>query len=153
MSRIPKHRQGWWVHVIHNDCGEQHQGQLQLNNLKLQQKSTCQPFQTRLSHGVSWQSHPNRASQGNSTNLGLSHFPLISMALFTPQELGSLQAREDKAEVPITSCNQGLETAWVHSVPRWNAIDSWDHAQLGNTVFWLTFYFHLSQRQTTTNDP
>lgn len=88
MSRIPKHRQGWWAYVIHNDCGERHQGQLQLNNLKLQKKSTCQPFQTRLSHRVSWQSHPNRASQGNSTNLGLSHFPLISMALFTPPRTG-----------------------------------------------------------------
>lgn len=48
---------------------------------------------------------------------------------------------------------QRLEMAFVHFVPRWNIINSWEHAQLGNTMFWLIFYFDLSQRRTRTNDP
>lgn len=75
------------------------------------------------------------------------------MALFTRRKLESLAAREDKAEVPIPPEAQGLEMPCMRSVPRWDTINSWEHARLGNTVFWLIVYFDLSQRQTATNDP
>ena len=76
------------------------------------------------------------------------------MALFTHRKLESLGAPEDKAEVPNNPLEaQGLELACVYFVPRWNTINSWEHAQLGNTMFWLIFYFHLSHRRTATDDP
>lgn len=37
--------------------------------------------------------------------------------------------------------------------PAGTLLISWEHAWLGNTTFWLIFYFGLSQRQTTTSDP
>lgn len=47
--------------------------------------------------------------------------------------------------------------AWRWSVcilsPDGTLLISWEHAQMGNTMFWLIFYFDLSQRQTITNDP
>lgn len=72
-----------------------------------------------------------------------------------PQNVGKPRSsrgeRQRSQIIPLET--QRLEMAFVRFVPRWNIINSWEHAQLGNTMFWLIFYFDLSQRQTTTNDP